>query len=163
MHDIASEDEERVPEQIENSVWDIPLGEGDGGDENAINEKNSSLLKRLVSDFPCLTITLRYKKFVKRGARDADDGLPEFFVQELYWPVREEVSLHKVAIGVLTDMFRAKKHSFGIGVVWSGIARGARVRYRASWYHREELKFNVERYGTGGAGGCQVPDATKRR
>ncbi len=104
----TSELEGALPPLVDGSIWDIPRTVTEGDSDADMNKKNMDLLENVASDFPSLSVTLRYKKVVKRSEQDKDDGFSEFFDDILFCPIVEQISLHRFAMGLLVEMFSAR-------------------------------------------------------
>ncbi len=101
-------------------IWDIPLAVIGDPVEQRVGERgceeNLAVLKRLETDFPCLSLEIRYQREVKQSAGGGldRDGQP-LNVQPKMWSAVDKVSLHVVAAHMLMELVSAKSVGMVLG------------------------------------------------
>lgn len=98
-----SEAENIVPAKVLGTIWDISNAEASESDDRT----NMSLLGKLAGDFPSLFLHLKYKRLIL-----AEDGVSKIPASvPKYWKEDEKVSLHEIALKILTSISLAAQNT----------------------------------------------------
>ncbi len=100
-----SEVESIVPENIADTIWDIGDCETVTGTEAELQKANNALLRKVAGDFPSLFLKLTWQRRIV--AEDGVSEIPEDIPK--YWQETQDVSLHEIALKILTSMSLAAK------------------------------------------------------